>query len=202
MPSSKVKERRCSQVEDGVPHVLLRVEALDFVQLDLGVLGPVHGPAGNPPLSTGQTCGQVCPSPGIVSLLRPATLGDDFAMSGLPEPDSPRLAAKHNGVIPAPHHSIKAARYLSDGYQMTRQDPLPPRRRELRCVPDGDNLAPGQDLAGILPGTEHDAAAQSRGNQGASRRSSHSSSMPERHRRVPRPSHQNGCSRTGPHRSA
>ena len=187
MPPSKVKERRCSQVEDGVPHVLLRVEALDFVQLDLGVLGLVHGSAGNPPPSTGQTCGQVCASPGTISLLWPATLGDDFAMSGLPEPDRPRLAAKHNGVIPAPHHSIKAARYLSDGYQMTRRDPLPPRRRELRCVPDGDNLAPGQDLAGILSGTEHDAAAQSRGNQGASRRSSHSSSMPERHRRVPRP---------------
>jgi len=187
MPSSKVNERRCSQVEDGVPHVLLRVEALDFVQLDLGVLGLVHGSAGNPPLSTGQTCGQVCASPGIISLLRPATPGDDFAMSGLPEQDRPRLAVKHNGVVPAPHRSIRAARYLSDGYQMTRRDPLPPRRRELRCVPDGDNLAPGQDLAGILSGTEHDAAAQSRGNQGSSRRSSHSSSMPERHRRVPRP---------------
>ena len=74
-------------------------------------------------------------------------------MSGLPEPDRPRLAAKHNGVIPAPHHSIKAARYLSDGYQMTRRDPLPPRRRELRYVPDGDNLAPDQDLAGILSDT-------------------------------------------------
>jgi hypothetical protein len=101
-------------------------------------------------------------------------------MSGLPEPDRPRLAAKHNSVIPAPHHSINAARYLSDGYQMTRRDPLPPWRREPRCVPDGDNLAPGQDLAGILSGTKHDAAAQSRGNQGARRRSSHSPSMPER----------------------
>ena len=110
MPSSKVEELGCSQLEDGVPHVLLRVEALDFVQLDLCVLGLVHGSAGNPPLSAGQTCGQVCASPGIISLLRPATLGDDFAMSGLPEPDRPRLAAKHHGVIPAPHHSIRAAR--------------------------------------------------------------------------------------------
>jgi len=104
-----------------------------------------------------------------------------------PRAGQTRLAAKHNGVIPAPHHSIKAARYLSDGYQMTRRDPLPPRRRELRYLPDGDNLAPDQDLAGILSDTEHDAAAQSRGNQSASRRSSHSSSMPERHRRAPRP---------------
>jgi uncharacterized protein with GYD domain len=156
---------------------VVRVEALDFVQLDLGVLGPVHGPAGHPPLGTGQACGQVGASPGIISLLWPATLGDDFAVGRLPEPDRRRLAAKHNGVIPAPHHN-RAARYLSDGYQMTRRDPLPPRRRELRCVPDGGNLALGQDLAGILFDTEHDAAAESWGNQGACRRSSHSSSMP------------------------
>jgi len=180
-----VKDLGCSEVEDGVPHVLPRVEALDFVQLDLGVLGLVYGSAGNPPLSTGQTCGQVCASPGIISLLRSAGLGDDFAVSGLPEPDRLPLAAKHNGVVPAPHHSIRAARYLSDGHQMTRRDPLPPRRRELRCVPDRDNLAPRQDLAGILSGTEHDGAAESRGNRGACRRSSHSSSMPERHRRIP-----------------
>src|SRR5438046_885681 len=109
MPSSKVKEPGCSQVEDGVPHVLLRVKAPDFVQLDLGVLGLVHGSAGNPPLSTGQTCGQVCATPGIIALPRSATLRDDFAVSGLPEPDRPRLAAKHNGVIPAPDHSIRAA---------------------------------------------------------------------------------------------
>jgi hypothetical protein len=150
MPSSKVKEPGCSSVEDGVPHVLPRIQALDFVQLNLRVLGLVHGSAGNPPLSTGQTRGQICASPGTISLQRPTTLGDDFAMSGLPEPHRLRLAAKHNGVIPAPHHSIRAARYLSDGYQMTRQNPLPPRRRELRCVPDGDNLAPGQDPASIL----------------------------------------------------
>ena len=67
MPSSNVKKLRCSQAEDGVLHVLLRVEALDFVQLDLSVLGLVHGSAGNPPLSTRQTCGQACASPGILS---------------------------------------------------------------------------------------------------------------------------------------
>jgi hypothetical protein len=108
------KEPGCSQVEDGVPHVLLRVEAPDFVQLDFGVFGPAHDSAGNPPLSTGQTCGQICTSPGIIALVRPAAPGDDFAMSGLPEPGRPRLAAKHNGVMPAPH-GIRAARYLSDG---------------------------------------------------------------------------------------
>jgi len=161
---------------------MLGIEALDFAQLDVGVLGPVHGSAGHPPLSARQACGQVCASPGSMSLLRLTTLGHDFAVSRLPEPDRLPLAAKHNGVVPAPHHSIRAARYLSDGHQMTRRDPLPPRRRELRCVPDRDNLAPRQDLAGILSGTEHDGAAESRGNRGACRRSSHSSSM---HHRIP-----------------
>jgi hypothetical protein len=52
------------QVEGGVPHTVVRVETLDFVQLDVGVLGPVHGSASNPPLGTGQACRQVCASPG------------------------------------------------------------------------------------------------------------------------------------------
>ena len=37
---------------------MLVVKTLDFVQLDLGVLGPVHGLAGNPPFSAGQACGK------------------------------------------------------------------------------------------------------------------------------------------------
>jgi hypothetical protein len=48
----------------------------------------------------------------------------------------------------------------------------------MRCIPDGDNLASGQDLADILFRTEHDAAAESWCNQGTCGRSSHSSSMP------------------------
>jgi hypothetical protein len=83
---------------------VLGVKALDFVQLDLGVLGPVRGSAGNPPLSAGQSGGQVCASPGIIVLLRPAPLGGNLAMGWLPEPDRARVAAKHNSVVPAPYH--------------------------------------------------------------------------------------------------
>jgi hypothetical protein len=36
-----------------------------------------------------------------MSLLRLATPGKDFAVSGLPEPSRPRLTAEHHGVIPA-----------------------------------------------------------------------------------------------------
>jgi hypothetical protein len=139
---------------------MLGIEALDFVQLDLGVLGPAHGWADHPPLSAGQACGQICASPGIIVLLRPTPLGGNLAMGRVPEPDRARVAAKHNGVVPAPYHHGAGTRCLSDGYQMTRQYPLPPRRRELRRVPDGDNLAAGQDLARILLGTDYDAAAK------------------------------------------
>src|SRR5215469_5221232 len=155
-------------LEGGIPHVMLGVEALDFIQLDVGVLGPVHGSAGNPPLGPGQTRGQVCASPRSISLLRPARLSGDFAVGRLPEPDSPRLAAKHYGVIPAPHHSLRAAGRLGEGDQMTRRDPFPPRARELRGIPAGDNLTRGRDLAVILFDTQHYAAAESRGNQDAS----------------------------------
>jgi hypothetical protein len=122
---------------------MLGVEPLHFDQLDVGVLGSVHGSTGNPPLGTGQACGQVCASPGIMSLLRSTTPGNDFAVSRLPKADRPRLIVKHNGVIPTPHHCIGAARHLGNGYQVTGRDPLRPGPRELRCVPDGDNLAPG-----------------------------------------------------------
>jgi hypothetical protein len=98
---------------------MLGVKALDFVQFDVGVLGSVHGSAGNPPVSTGKTRGQVRASPGIVSLPRSARLSDDFAVSWLPKPDRRRLAAKHDGVVPTPHYCARAARHLSDGYQMT-----------------------------------------------------------------------------------
>lgn len=180
-----VKDLGCSEVEDGVPHVLPRVEALDFVQLDLGVLGLVYGSAGNPPLSTGQTCGQVCASPGIITLLGPPPLGGNFAMSRLPEPDRARPAAQHNGVVPAPDHHGGDARLPGDGHQMTRQHPLTPRRRKLRCVPDGYHLAPGQNLAGILLGTEHDAAAEPPDTQGTWSRNSHPSSMPRQDSQQP-----------------
>lgn len=136
------------------------VEALDFVQFDVGFLGPAHGPAGNPPLCTGQTRGQVRAGPGIVFLPRPAALGGDLAVGRLPEPDGRRLAAQHNGVIPTPHHGGQAAWELGDGHQMTRRYPLTPGRRELCRVPDGDDTAPGQDLAGILIDAEHNAAAE------------------------------------------
>ena len=122
---------------------MLCEESLHLDQLDVGVLGPVHGSSGNPPVRTGQARGQVGTSPGIMSLLRPTAPRNDFAVSRLPKADRPRLIAKHNGVVPAPHHCVGAARYLSDGYQVTGRDPLRPGPRELRRVPDGYNLAPG-----------------------------------------------------------
>lgn len=105
--------------ESRVPHAMLRVKAPDFAQFNVGVLGSVHDSAGNPPVSTRQTCRQVCASPGVVSLLRSARLSDDFAVGWLPKPDRRRLVAKHNGVVPTPHYCVRAARHLSDGYQMT-----------------------------------------------------------------------------------
>src|SRR5215471_11114180 len=45
--------------EGRVPHVVLGVEAFDFVQLDIGVLGLVHCSAGDPPFGSGQARGQV-----------------------------------------------------------------------------------------------------------------------------------------------
>lgn len=98
---------------------MLGVKALDFVQFDVGVLGSVHGSVGNPPIGTGKTCGQVCASPGIVSPPRSARPSDNFAVSRLPKPDRRRLVAKHDGVVPTPHYCARAARHLSDGYQMT-----------------------------------------------------------------------------------
>jgi len=138
---------RCSSggslLDGGVPQAMLGDESLHFDQLDVGVLGPVHGSSGNPPLRTGQACGQVCARPGIMSLLRPTAPSNDFAVSRLPKADRPRLIVKHNGVVPTPHHCVGAARQLSDGYQVTGRDPFRPGPRELRRVPDGHNLAPG-----------------------------------------------------------
>ena len=79
---------------------MLGVEARNFVQLDIGILGPVHGFAGHPPLSAGQACGQVCASPGIILLLGPAPLGGNFAVGRLPEPDI------------AQHHRLKPCRFV------------------------------------------------------------------------------------------
>jgi hypothetical protein len=164
---------------------MLGVEPLHLDELDVGVLGPVRGFTGNPPLRTGQTCGQVCASPGIMSLLRSTALGNDFAVSRFPKPDGSRLIAKHNGVIPTPYHCIGAARHLSDGYQMTGRDPFRPGPRELRCVTDRDNLTLGQDSAYILFDAQHDAAVESRDSERVPGRSSHSAIMPRRPR--PRP---------------
>ena len=95
---------------------MLGVEVSYFIQLDISSFGLIHGSAGNPPLSAGQACGQVCASPGLKLLLRSASLGGNFAMGRLPEPDRARVAAKHNGVVPAPDHHGGDARYLSDRY--------------------------------------------------------------------------------------
>jgi hypothetical protein len=119
MPADGSAGLGCS-AEGGIPHVVRGVEALHFVQLDISVLGPVHGFAGDPPLRAGQACGQVRASPGIILLLRSAPPRGNFAMGRLPEPDRARVAAKHNGVVPAPDHHGGDARRHGDGYQVTR----------------------------------------------------------------------------------
>ena len=95
---------------------MLGVEALDLAQFDVGVLSAVYDSSGHPPLSAGQAGGQVRPGPGIMPLAGTARLGDDFTVSWLPQPDALVLAANHHGVIPAPHHRIKAVWRLSDGH--------------------------------------------------------------------------------------
>jgi hypothetical protein len=159
---------------------MLGEEPLHFDQFDVGVLSSVHGSTGNPPLRTRQACRQVCASPGIMSLLRSATLRNDFAVSRLPKADRPRLIAKHNGVIPTPHHCVGGARHLSDGHQVTGRDPLRPGPRELRCKPDGHDLAPRHDLADIFFDTQHDAAVESRASERVLGRNIHSASVPRR----------------------
>ena len=144
---------------------MLGIEALDLAQLDVGVLSSVYGSSGHPPLSTGQAGGQVRPGPGSMPLAGPARLGDDLAVSWLPQPDVPLLAAKYHGVIPAPHHHIRPPWRLSYGHQMTRRDPFLPRGGELRGVPGQDNLPTGQDPAGVLFYMQHDGTVQSRGSQ-------------------------------------
>jgi hypothetical protein len=99
---------------------MLGVEALDLVQLHLGVLGPVHGFACDPPLGAGQACRQICASAGIMSLLWHTRPRDYFTVSWLPQPDRSRFIAQNNGVIPTPQHYIGTAWHLSDRYQMTR----------------------------------------------------------------------------------
>jgi len=63
---------------------VLGVEAFDFVQLDIGVLGLVHCSAGDPPFGSGQARGQVRASPWTILLLRPTPLSGNFAMGWLP----------------------------------------------------------------------------------------------------------------------
>jgi hypothetical protein len=99
---------------------MVGVEALDFVQFDIGVFGAVDGAARDPPVSAGQACGQVCPGPGRVWLPRPPTLGGDLTVTRLPEPGRSLVAAEHNGVVPAPHDSGRISRQLSDGHEMPR----------------------------------------------------------------------------------
>jgi hypothetical protein len=98
---------RCSSgsslLDGGVPQAMLGEESLHLDQLDVGVLGPAHGPTSNPPVRTGQACRQVCARPGIMSLLRPTTPRNDFAVSRLPKADRPRLSAKqrrHTSATP------------------------------------------------------------------------------------------------------
>jgi hypothetical protein len=92
-----------------------------------------------------------------MSMRRTTTPGDDFAVSRFPQPGGTSFISKHNGVIPTPDHCVRATRHLGDSHQMTGRDPLGPWLRELRRIPNGDNLTLGQDSADVFFDTEHDA---------------------------------------------
>lgn len=111
---------------------------------------------------------------------RTTTPGDDFAVSRFPQPDGISFMAKHNCVIPTPDHCIRAARHVGDSHQVTGRDPLNAWLREMRCVSNGDNLAPGQDLADVFLDTEHVTAAESWRIQSVSGRTDHSTRVLER----------------------
>jgi len=75
----------------------------------------------------------------------------NFAVRWLPEPDKITPGAEHDSVIPPPDNRQRGVRRGRDGHQVTRGDPLSPRRGESRHVPDRGQPPGPQYLARILP---------------------------------------------------
>lgn len=99
---------------------MLGAETLDLIQLDVGVVRRRHCGAGDPPVSPGQSGGQIGPGAGLSMLPGAPGTRNDFAVRRLPEPDQAALFAEHDSVIPPPDHRLGAVRRGRDGYQVSR----------------------------------------------------------------------------------
>ena len=66
------------------PEIALVIELLDLVELDLGVFRSDRDGSGDPPVSSGQTGGQVGPTSRRSQLLGAARPRNDFAVRGFP----------------------------------------------------------------------------------------------------------------------
>lgn len=82
MPASRGFARQASSLAR--PETTLDAETLDLIQLDVGVLRLRDGGAGDPPVGTGQSGGQISSRSWLSMLLGTAGMRNDFAMSGLP----------------------------------------------------------------------------------------------------------------------
>lgn len=102
-----------------VPQVAFGEEALNLVELDVGVLGSDGGGTGDPPVGAGQAGGQVRPGTWWARLVRVTGLGLDVPVRRLPQPDQAGSFAEYNGVIPPPDHRFRAVRCGRDGHEMT-----------------------------------------------------------------------------------
>jgi hypothetical protein len=89
---------------------MLGAETRDLIELDVGVLCFRDGGAGDPPVGTGQSGGQVGAGSGLSMLHRAARTRNDFAMRRLPQPDKAGFLAEDDGVVPPPDHSLSAVR--------------------------------------------------------------------------------------------
>jgi hypothetical protein len=63
---------------------MLGAEPLDLIQLDVGVLRPRHGRASDPPVSAGQSAGQVSAGARLEMVLSLTAMRNNFAMRRLP----------------------------------------------------------------------------------------------------------------------
>lgn len=66
------------------PQAMLGAETPDLIQLDVGILRLRCGGTSDPPVSTGQSSGEVGPGSGLPVLLCAAGMCSDFAVCRLP----------------------------------------------------------------------------------------------------------------------
>ena len=159
------------------PESVRGAEEPDLVHLDVGVFRPRYCGAGNPPVGTGQTCGQVSPGSGLPVLPGEARTRDHLAVCRLPEPNKVAFLAKDHGVVPSPHHRPSAVRSGGYGHQVTGRNPIGPWRGEGRSERNGRNLLRPENATRVLLNLQNDSATQQRGSAGLICRTSHSPSV-------------------------